>query len=135
MDWPAALQFSDIWRGLSVLVLAWLAVFFGKTLRHGDVPLIERIARVSDPAMTQPLRRYTRGLTMLWCAYFVLAALLTLVVRLPGGGAWVWLGTAVLFIGERALRPFIFPDKTFPGLVRQLRDTWSVWHRPGGRTE
>ncbi len=48
-------------------------------------------------------------------------------------GAWVWAGSAVLFVGEHWLRPRLFPGQTFPGLVQQLRDTWSVWH-PGKRT-
>ena len=120
------------WRVLSVLVLGWLAFFFGRTLRAGQVPLIERIASVSEPELPQPLVRYTRRLTAIWSAYFVLAALLTMTTGLSsfGGGAWVWAGTAVLFVGEHWLRPRIFPGHAFPGLVQQLRDTWSIWH-PG----
>ena len=44
-----------LWRAASFLMLGWLAVFFGRTLAPGQTPLIERIARVSDPAMTPPL--------------------------------------------------------------------------------
>jgi uncharacterized membrane protein len=120
------------WRILSVLVLAWLAFFFGRTLRAPEVPLIERIARVSDPALPPPLQRYTRWLTAIWCAYFVLAALLTMtaVSSSFSSGLWVWGGTAILFAGEHWLRPRLFPGHTFPGLVQQVRDTWSVW-KPG----
>jgi uncharacterized membrane protein len=115
-------------------VLAWLAFFFGRTLRRGQVPLIERIASVSDPEMTPPLRRYTRRLTAVWSAYFVAAALLCLAAgpSWTGAGAWVWVGTAVLFIGEHRLRPRLFPGRSFPGLAQQVRDTWRVWH-PGKR--
>ena len=119
-----------LWRAISFLMLGWLAVFFGRTLRPGQVPLIERIARVSDPAMTLPLCRYTRRLTAVWCGYFVVAALLSVSIghALPGAGALVLLGSAVLFVGEHWLRPHLFPGRAFPGLIQQLRDTWSVWH-------
>jgi uncharacterized membrane protein len=116
-------------RLLPVVALGWLAFFFGRTLRAGQVPLIERIARVRDPDMPETLKRYTRRLTAVWVAYFVLAALFVL-----WGGAGmgatalgVWLGTVVLFVGERAVRPLLFPGRAFPGLLQQVGDTWSVW--------
>ena len=135
MDWLQSLDGAGWWRILPVLVLGWLAFFFGRTLRAGQVPLIERIARVSEPELPQPLLRYTRWLTAIWAAYFVLAALLTVTTGSAslGAGAWVWAGTAVLFVGEHWLRPRLFPGHAFPGLVQQVRDTWSVWH-PGKRT-
>ena len=111
-------------------MLGWLAVFFGRTLRAGQTPLIERIARVSDPALSPPLCRYTRRLTALWCGYFVVAALLSVSLGdvVPVAGVLVWLGSALLFVGEHRLRPRLFPGQAFPGLVQQVRDTWSVWH-------
>ena len=116
-------------------MLGWLAFFFGRTLAPGQVPLIEQVARLSEPQMTPALCRYTRLLTALWCAYFVLAALLSVAVAVAGlagtTSALVWLGTAVLFAGERWLRPRFFPGHTFPGLAQQLRDTWRVWHPTG----
>jgi uncharacterized membrane protein len=120
----------SLWWAASVLMLSWLAFFFGRTLRAGRMPLIERIASVSDPEMSAPLRRYTRRLTGVWSAYFVAAALLSLAAgpSLAGAGAWVWLGTVMLFVGEHRLRPRLFPGRSFPGLVQQVRDTWRVWH-------
>jgi uncharacterized membrane protein len=120
----------SLWWAASVLVLAWLAFFFGRTLRRGQLPLIERIASVSDPEMTGQLRRYTRRLTAVWSAYFVAAASLCLAAgpSWAGAGAWVWVGTVVLFVGEHRLRPRLFPGRSFPGLVQQVRDTWRVWH-------
>lgn len=118
------------------LVLAWLAVFFGRTLRAGQTPLIECIARRSSPSLSEPLRRYTRRLTLVWCVYFVLAAAATAAanwLQTVGFGmvqAGVWSGTALLFIGERGLRPLLFPDESFPGLIQQIRDTVGVWHVP-----
>jgi len=130
VDWLGSLDKAFYWRVASTVMLGWLAVFFGRTLLPGRVPLIERIARVSDPLLPTPLRRYTRRLTAVWCGYFILAVLLA---WLPGeafarAGLLVWVGTAVLFIGEHWLRPRLFPGQAFPGLLQQLRDTWSVWH-------
>ena len=130
MEWLRALDPADGWRVASAIMLTWLAMFFGRTLLPGRTSLIERIARVSEPEMPPVLCRYTWRLTAIWCAYFVLAAALSLV---PGEafartGLFVWAGTVALFVGEHWLRPRIFPGHTFPGLLQQLRDTWSVWH-------
>lgn len=129
MEWLQSIGAGTLWRAATVLMLGWLALFFGRTLLPGAVPLIERIARVSDPCMTAPLQRYARALTAVWCAYFLLSALLALAPHRasPYLGAWVWAGTLVLFIGEHRLRPLVFPGHTFPGLMQQLRDTLSVW--------
>jgi uncharacterized membrane protein len=134
VDWLQTLDALTLWRGVTVLVLGWLAYFFGRTLRPGAIPLIERIAAVSEPEPTPSLRRYTRVLTAVWCAYFVVAALLSIVAAQhpAGAGAWVWAGTAVLFVGEHWLRPRFFPGRVFPSLAQQIRDTWSVWG-PGRR--
>lgn len=129
-EWFGALDEAVLWRAAPALMIGWLAIFFGRTLLPGRVPLIERIARVSEPAMPPALRRYTRRLTAIWCAYFVVAALLTM---LPGQafariGPLVGLGSALLFVGEHWLRPHLFPGHAFPTLLQQLRDTWQVWH-------
>lgn len=125
---PLALVWSAA-RFVAPLVLLWLAVFFGRSLRPGAMPLIERIARQSTPSLPETLRRYTRRLTALWCVYFVVAAVLTASTGLATGtlSLAVWAGSAVLFVGERWLRPQLFPGEVFPGLAQQVRDTWSVW--------
>lgn len=116
-------------RYLPPLVLLWLAYFFGRTLRAGATPLIERIARHSNPALPPPLCRYTRRLTAFWCAYFVVAAVITATANMAYGrvSLAVWTGTVLLFVGERWVRPKLFPGEVFPGLAQQFRDTWSVW--------
>lgn len=126
-----ALEIADIWRALPLVVLGWLAYFFGRTLLSGRVPLIERIARVRDPDLPPPLRRYTRHLTAVWCAYFLLAALLASTAGLPlwWTSALIWAGAVILFVGEHWLRPRLFPDRSFPNLAEQLRDTVNVWRR------
>ena len=123
---------SALWHAVPPAVLLWLAVFFGRTLRAGNVPLIERIARVSKPDLNQALCRYTRKLTMAWCVYFLLAALLSLSKALSFGWTSVLIGAGSLlfFVGERMIRPHLYPDQVFPGLWQQVQDTYRVW-RPG----
>jgi len=124
-------------RCVPPLVLLWLAVFFGRTLRRGATPLIERIARHGGQALTPALCRYTRRLTTIWCVYFVIAALISATALLAYAqsyaqiGLAIWTGTVVLFVGERWVRPWLFPGEAFPGLVQQVRDTWSVWRTRG----
>ncbi len=95
--------------------------------------MIEQIARRSSASISLPLRRYTRSLTVLWCSYFVGAAILC-----AAGGWWgrfsgtgisfaIAAGSVLLFVGEHWLRPRIFPHEPFPGLLQQFRDTWSIW--------
>ena len=117
------------WRAVSLLVLCWLAFFFGRTLLPGREALITRIARVSDPTLAPDLVRYTRRLTALWSAWFVLAALLGFWFATPPAwlGTLVWVGTLLFFVGEHQLRSRLFPGRHFPGLRQQLKDTLQVW--------
>lgn len=116
-------------RLLPTLVLLWLAWFFGRTLKAGEMPLIERVARVAKPALSPALVRYTRLLTALWCVYFVVAALLNLAADL--GFSRVSLGvaatSAAFFVVEYGLRRLFFPGEYFPNLIEQVRDTVRVW--------
>lgn len=124
------LDVQSVWHLAGVCVLLWLAWFFGRTLMRGKVPLIEQIARVGQPGLQPFLVQYTRRLTWLWCAYFVAGAMLAVMLfstDVPVAPA-VGLGSVLLFVGEHAARRRFFPGETFPGLVEQLRDTWSVWH-------
>lgn len=131
MQFPEALAAVDLWRVVPLLVLGWLAYFFGRTLRAGRVPLIERVARVRDPELTPALCRYTRRLTAVWSMYFVVAALLSVSVKLPfwSTSGLVWLGAIALFVGEHRLRKRLFPGRSFPNLIQQIHDTVSIWRR------
>ena len=121
----------DLWRVTSILVLSWLAFFFGRTLRAGSVPLIEQIARVREPSLPAALCCYTRRLTALWSAYFIAAALLSAIVAPPSWwtGGLVWLGALALFVGEHCVRPHLFSGRSFPTLVQQIHDTARIWRR------
>ena len=128
-DALAALASASL-RYLPGLVFLWLAIFFGRTLRKGEVPLIERVARVGKPTLSPVLCRYARGLTVMWCAYFGVAALLSIVGELGFQQASVGVAalSAVLFVGENWMRRLVlFRDEPFPGVVQQVRDTIRVW--------
>ena len=131
MSYVESLDAATVWRAVSLLVLAWLAFSFGRTLRVGQTPLIERFASVSNPELTPALCVYMRRLTGIWCVYFILAAVASWGAEqsLVSTGAFVWIGTIVLFVGEHRLRPKFFPGQEFPGLLQQVSDTWHVWHK------
>ena len=114
---------------LPTLVLLWLAFFFGRTLRPGAVPLIERIARVGKPDLSPALCRYTRRLTAMWSLYFLAAAALSSLTQLGLERAGVGLAavSTLFFVGEVWVRRLLFPREWFPGLFQQIRDTVSVW--------
>ncbi|MGB4117586.1 MAG: hypothetical protein WBK51_13685 [Polaromonas sp.] len=130
MSFLVSLDMAALWRAVSLLVLAWLAFFFGRTLGQGQTPLIERFARIGNPVMTPAFCRYTRRLTGIWCVYFIVAAVASGLANVTpiSTGLLVWLGTIALFVGEHRLRPVFFPGQQFPGLWQQVRHTLQVWH-------
>ncbi len=96
------------------LGLAW---FFGRTLIPGREPLITTFSRMDHAELTPPLRSYTRGLTWIWVAFFVLMALVSAALAAFGAyEAWMWftavgnyLCVAFLFAVEYAWRRRKFP--------------------------
>lgn len=98
---------------------AFMAVFFGRTLRAGEEPLIQRIARKMDPALPADVERYTRALTVIWTAVFVSLFLLALalapILAFASWSRWVnglgYLVPATLFLGEYFLREHRFPHR------------------------
>ena len=118
------------WSWPTLFILGWLAWRFGKTLQRHKIPLIEQIARVSNPQLTPGLCRYTRFLTALWCVYFLLVLFTFFVtdkyplLRSMLAGT----GSALLFLIEYWLRPHLFKGIPFPDLPTQIADTWRIWN-------
>ncbi|HEY8049230.1 MAG TPA: hypothetical protein VIE63_08660 [Ramlibacter sp.] len=119
-----------VWHAVTAAALAWLGIFFGRTLAPGKMPMIERIARVSEPDLNPALALYTRRLTIVWCGYFCAGALLAaaLLATAYPVGLLFGAGSAALFVGEHWLRHRLFPGQPFPNLVQQVRDTIKAWH-------
>jgi uncharacterized membrane protein len=71
-----------------VLVCAVLfVVFFASVLRPPTV--IERIARLGEPDLPAAGVRYTRAVTLLWCAFFLFNGAIALFLALRGSNeAW-----------------------------------------------
>ncbi len=107
---------------------AFMAWFFGRTLRSGADALITRVARKEHAVLPEEIARYTRTLTQIWTACFVLlcllALLLALLLPLPQWSRWVhglgYVLPAVLFIGEYIFRHRYFRDREHHGLLRLI---------------
>lgn len=132
-----------------ILINVMLAWVFGRTLQAARMPLIEQLVRALHPPEEELDARipgYTRRLTALWCALFVLLAAVNLVLALfavPGGilqalgwqpsftlpvafaawfanvGSWVLVGA--LFGIEYAWRRHVFPQQPYRNFIDFLR--------------
>jgi uncharacterized membrane protein len=106
-------------HGASVVVYAApiavnlaLAAWFASTLRAGHEPMITRFARAERGALEADLAAYTRALTWVWVAFFVVVAAIDAVLAVAGtraawlafSGAGGYLMVAALFLGEWAYR-------------------------------
>lgn len=113
---------------------AFMAFFFGRTLRAGVEPLITRVARTEHPDLPREMARYTRTLTRTWALCFALlffAALLSApVLVLETWSRWVqglgYLVPAALFLGEFAYRHYRFRDHRHDSIPRLIRNIVTV---------
>lgn len=108
---------------------AALAGLFGLTLRPGRVPLLTAVAERLHRTVTPAMRRYTRGLTQAWFAYFL--AMIALSLLLYAAAPWPWwslycnvitpLAAVAFFVGEHAWRWWRHPEFERIALLQ-------VWH-------
>ena len=88
-----------------------LAVFAASLVRPPTV--IERIARLTDPALPDEAIPYVTGVTRVWCAFFVVNGAIALWTALAASDAtWALYNGAIsyvligaLLLGERLVRP------------------------------
>lgn len=121
----AATQDGRFLLALPVLVNALLLAAFLLSLR-GE-PMIERLARLIDPALPPERAAYCRRVTWVWCAFFLGNGALSAALAGLAPVAWwaLWTGLlsyvamGLLFAGEVVVRRRRFPDA--PGLVATLR--------------
>jgi uncharacterized membrane protein len=98
-------------RWYPLLVNLMLLAVFALSLKFGP-PLIERLARRSDPDLSPGAVRYTRKVTQVWVAFFIGNILLTGALALWAPLAWWTLYTGLiayllmglLFAGEWLVR-------------------------------
>lgn len=66
----AAFNDTQLLRWYPVLINACLLGFFGLSLIHGP-PVVERLARISEPQLPPAAIPYTRQVTKVWCLFFL----------------------------------------------------------------
>ena len=127
-----------------VVIYLALAVWFGRTLLPGRVPLISRFASLERGDLEPVLARYTRRLTAIWTAFFLAMATLAAVLAvLADGHTWSlftnglsYLLMGVLFFGEyayRRLRYSEFRHASLPRMIRMLVAAGRTARRAQGR--
>jgi uncharacterized membrane protein len=144
-----------------VLLNGFMAWLFGRTLRDGRMPLIERAARAMrgpGAVLADEVVAYARGVTQAWTALFVVLAIVNLALAAlarPGGlllaagidpgvsvplGAWSLFANVLsyVFIGalfaiEFVVRGRRFPHQPYRGAVEFMRRLTAQGHlfRPG----
>lgn len=117
---------------LPLLIHVALGWIFFRSLRDGREPVISRIARLDRGTLTGELELYTRRLTWIWAAMFVLLAVLSLYLALAGpaaGFALSYILVALLFFGEHVYRRLRYPhyEHTSPWhVIRRICETGAL---------
>ena len=94
-----------------VAMTSVMLIFFGHSLVRGT-PVIEQLARISRPELPSSAIRYTRSVTKVWCAFFVINGLISVATIYIGNMAWwgLWNGLisyllmGLLLVGEWLIR-------------------------------
>jgi len=111
----AALGEPRFFLALPVLVNLTLLANFAASLR-GPVSLVERYARMQDPALPDNERGYCRQVTRAWCWFFVVNASVCAVLAVAAPVAWWALYTGVLayiLVGLGFTIEYIVRKRTF----------------------
>lgn len=98
-------------RWYPVLISGFMLSLFGLSLVRG-MPLVERLARLTDPDLPERAIRYTRQVTQAWCCFFLFNGLIAAALTLWAPLTWWTLYTGliayglmgILFAGEWLLR-------------------------------
>lgn len=125
----AAWHFADEVRILvfvpPLAAFAFMAFFFGSTLRAGSEPLINRIARKEHPDLPPEMARHARWLTGVWtacfAALFAVALALAPLLSLEAWSRWVhglgYIVPGALFLGEHIYRHHRFAHRSHGSLA------------------
>jgi uncharacterized membrane protein len=106
-----------------------LAMLFGRTLMAGRQPLITVIAASVQEEMSPPLLRYTRWVTWAWTLFFIVCALISIVLFFAVSiEAWSWFANilplplvGLMFIFEYGVRKCVLPKQDQSDLITTLR--------------
>lgn len=128
--WHAAESFAFAARIPPLAAFAFMAWFFGRTLRPGEVPFIVRVARMEHPDLPADMERHAGRLTALWTACFAMmfaaALAAAFALGLQDWSRWVhamgYVVPALLFVGELAYRNRRFATRTHGSLAVLVRN-------------
>lgn len=88
---------------MPVLINAVLLATFGASLAPGAMPMIERFARMQDPALDAPKAAHCRQFTWVWCAFFVMNGGTAAALALTAPLSWWATYTGLLAYGLMGL--------------------------------
>lgn len=89
---PALLRWYPVLLNLMLLAL------FGLSLKFGP-PLVERMARLREPVLPEVAVRYTRLVTQVWTAFFLLNSFVLMALALWAPLSWWTLYTGLISYG------------------------------------
>jgi uncharacterized membrane protein len=92
----------ELLRWYPVLLNALLLALFGLSLKFGP-PLIERLARLSEPDLPERAVRYTRSVTQVWAGFFLLNGLVVVALNVWAPLSWWTLYTGLIAYGLMGL--------------------------------
>ncbi|MBS1198233.1 MAG: hypothetical protein H6R18_2018 [Proteobacteria bacterium] len=106
----------------AIMSFSMLALFATTLFRPPS--MIERFARLSRPDLPPDRIHYTRRVTQIWCAFFVINGVIAITTIFASREIWaLWNGLlsyiamGTLFIGERIFRHYI--DRQKPAAVSE----------------
>jgi uncharacterized membrane protein len=97
-----ALDSPRLLRWYPVLISSFMLGLFGLSLFRG-MPLVERLARITDPDLPERAIPYTRHVTQVWCGFFLLNGLIAAALTLWAPLAWWTLYTGMIAYGLMGL--------------------------------
>jgi uncharacterized membrane protein len=119
-----------------ILIGLFLMVVFGRTLRPGSVPLITRIAAAMRKGASEVPIRYTRGVTILWVAMFVLLVLEGVLLALFAPhfsfgrvSAVTYAMIIIVMVGEYSFHTWRYPNPAQRGFLDFARQLIQIDYR------
>jgi uncharacterized membrane protein len=106
-----------------------LAILFGRTLMAGRRPLVTTFAAAVHEEMSPLLLRYTRQVTFAWMLFFIVCALVSVMLFFVAPiEAWSWFANVLMlpliglmFIVEYGVRKYVLPKRDQVGLITTVR--------------
>lgn len=89
-------------RWYPVLISGFMLTLFGLSLMHG-MPVVERLARLTDPELPDVAVRYTRHVTQIWCLFFLFNGIVAAALTLWAPLSWWALYTGLIAYGLMGL--------------------------------